>query len=402
MHGRRSLRPKLNSEIEAQDHLLLEYTIEESMAEELKEENSNEGPTLKDLCAPTDYEIYTRISAPLGEHANFKIDSTMLNFLPSFHGRFSDEPYEFLREFTQFCSSYYFTGVSQEAVKLMLFPFALKDKAKEWLNSTGKNFTSWQEVQTSFLQKYFSYGRTHALRKTIRDFTQGDETFGEAWERFMALIRKCPHHGIPDHELAQIFYHGLDYNERQLVDISCGGNFLNTRANESLKCMEGLVEDWVFRQGSITDSRTGGLKRGVIDVRGKETDIRIERLEREVKQSMIEMTENFKHLLKDAVASMKPQVNVSKVDMGPICTICAGNDHTQDQCILGNIEQINALGMHPNYHNWKLGADGGKVGSMGHYNGQQGGGIQGNQAKFQGQPASSSQPLHHHQPHFCK
>ena len=110
----------------------------------------------------------------------------------------------------------------------------------------GEDFTTWQEVQTSFLHKYFSYGRTHALRKAIRDFTQGNETFGEAWERFMILTRKCPHHGIPDHELAQIFYQGLDYQERQLVDISSGGNFLNTRANESLKRMEEFVEDWVF------------------------------------------------------------------------------------------------------------------------------------------------------------
>ena len=47
----------------------------------------------------------------------------------------------------------------------------------EWHHKT---FTSWQEVQTSFLQKYFSDGRTHALKKAIRDFTQGNETFREA------------------------------------------------------------------------------------------------------------------------------------------------------------------------------------------------------------------------------
>ena len=60
-----------------------------------------------------------------------------------------------------------------------------KDRERKWLNGIGKTFTTWPEVQMSFLQKYFSYGRTHALRKEIRDFTQGNETFGEAWERFM-------------------------------------------------------------------------------------------------------------------------------------------------------------------------------------------------------------------------
>ena len=166
-----------------------EITVKETMADKAKEGKDQHEPTLKELSAPSDYEAFTRISAPLNDNANFKIDATMLNFLPSFHGRFS----EFLREFTQFCLSYYFLGISQEAVKLMLLPFALKDRAREWLNGTGKTFTTWQEVQTSFLHKYFSYGRTHALRKAIRDFTQGNETFGEAWERFMILTRKCPH-----------------------------------------------------------------------------------------------------------------------------------------------------------------------------------------------------------------
>ena len=76
----------------------------------------------------------------------------------------------------------------------MLFPFTFKERAREWLNGTRKTFTSWQEVQKSFLQKYFSNGRTHALKKVIRDFTHGNETFGEAWEQFMTLTRKCPHH----------------------------------------------------------------------------------------------------------------------------------------------------------------------------------------------------------------
>ena len=42
--------------------------------------------------------------------------------------------------------------------------------------------------------------------------------------------------------------------------------------------MEELVKDWVFRQSSMIDARTGGVKRGVIDVKGMETEVRMERL----------------------------------------------------------------------------------------------------------------------------
>ena len=156
MHGRRSVRQKLLIQFEGREEQKLqidqdksktrEIIVKETMADKAKDRKDHHEPTLKELSAPSDYEAFTRISAPLNDNANFKIDATMLNFLSSFHGRFSDEPYEFLREFTQFCSSYYFPGISQEAVKLMLLAFALKYRSREWLNGTGKTFTTWQEV----------------------------------------------------------------------------------------------------------------------------------------------------------------------------------------------------------------------------------------------------------------
>ena len=122
MHGRRSVKQKLliqfdsieeyKQQIDQDKSTTREITVKETMADKAKDGNDQHEPTLKELSAPLDYEAFTRISAPLNDNVNFKIDATMLNFLPSFHGRFSDEPYEFLREFTQFCSSYYFPGIS--------------------------------------------------------------------------------------------------------------------------------------------------------------------------------------------------------------------------------------------------------------------------------------------------
>ena len=91
--------------------------------------------------------------------------------------------------------------------------------------------------------------------------------------------------------------------------------------------MEELVEDWVFRQSSMIDVRTGGMKRGVIDVKGMETNVRMERLEKEMKQSLLEVTENFKHLLKDATATIKPEAFVNRVNVTSTCGNCAANDH---------------------------------------------------------------------------
>ena len=107
MHGRRSLKKKVTEEhnrthIGEEEEALkfiefdkkdTKFIISKAMEEEV---NNQHEPALKKLSAPSDYGAFTKISAPLNENANFKIYATMLNFLPSFNGRFNDEPYEFL------------------------------------------------------------------------------------------------------------------------------------------------------------------------------------------------------------------------------------------------------------------------------------------------------------------
>ena len=88
MHGRRSLKQKETEEEEVLQfaefsNKKTDFIFPEAMEEEV---NNQYEPTLKELSAPSDYEAFMKISAPLNENANFKIDATMLNFLPSFNG----------------------------------------------------------------------------------------------------------------------------------------------------------------------------------------------------------------------------------------------------------------------------------------------------------------------------
>ena len=61
-------------------------------------------------------------------------------------------------------------------------------------------------MEDAFLCKYYSVGKTSAVRRAIREFSQGlNEVFYEASERLRDLLRQCQHHGIPKHEITQIF-----------------------------------------------------------------------------------------------------------------------------------------------------------------------------------------------------
>ena len=64
-------------------------------------------------------------------------------------------------------------------VKLRLFSFSLKDRARSWFNTLPANsITSWEQMATKVLNKYFPVHKTNAIRREISEFTwREDEQF---------------------------------------------------------------------------------------------------------------------------------------------------------------------------------------------------------------------------------
>jgi hypothetical protein len=81
---------------------------------------------------------------------------------------------------------------NEDALRMRLFPFSFKDKAKHWLNSLAHNsITFWAQMQQEFLKKYFPIGKTNQIRKAIAGFSQIDgESFLETWERMKGPFTK--------------------------------------------------------------------------------------------------------------------------------------------------------------------------------------------------------------------
>ena len=61
-----------------------------------------------------------------------------------------------LNTFTEICDMMCIKDVDPDAVKLRLFPFSLRGRAKEWLLSLPKNtISSWVECTSLFMTKFF-------------------------------------------------------------------------------------------------------------------------------------------------------------------------------------------------------------------------------------------------------
>ena len=159
--------------------------------------------------------------------------------LPIFHGKPSEDPDRHVDELSQVCEINHLQNVPADTMKMKHFPATLRDRTKDWLLKLGKEFTSWTEMEEECLRKYYSIGKTTSDRKAIREFTQSSsETFHEAWERLRDLTRECPHHGVSNHELTQIFYDGLGPQDRYLLDADSGGTFMSKYEDDAMELIE--------------------------------------------------------------------------------------------------------------------------------------------------------------------
>ncbi|RVW64253.1 hypothetical protein CK203_052303 [Vitis vinifera] len=189
--------------------------------------------------------------------------------LPTFHGMESENPYAHIKEFEDVCNTFQEGGTTIELMRLKLFPFTLKDKAKIWLNSLRpRSIRTWTELQADFLKKFFPTHRTNGLKRQISNFSaRENEKFYECWERYMEAINACPHHGFDTWLLVSYFYDGMSSSMKQILETMCGGDFMSKNPEEAMDFlsyvsevsrgwMSPIVEKW--GRGQFSKCQEGG------------------------------------------------------------------------------------------------------------------------------------------------
>ena len=121
--------------------------------------------------------------------------------LPTFHGMESENPYAHIKEFKDVSNTFQEGGASIDLMRLKLFPFTLKDKAKIWLNSLRpRSIRTWTDLQVEFLKKFFPTHRTNGLKRQIRTSQlrrmRNSMSVGrDTWELAMLVLTMALIHG---------------------------------------------------------------------------------------------------------------------------------------------------------------------------------------------------------------
>ncbi|RVW75386.1 hypothetical protein CK203_039567 [Vitis vinifera] len=143
--------------------------------------------------------------------------------LPTFHGMESENPYSHIKEFEEVCNTFREGGASIDLMRLKLFPFTLKDKAKIWLNSLRpRSIRNWVDLQAEYME----------------------------------AINACPHHGFDTWLLVSYFYDGMSSSMKQILETMCGGDFMSKNPEEAMDFLSYVAE--VSRGWDEPNSREKG------------------------------------------------------------------------------------------------------------------------------------------------
>ena len=102
--------------------------------------------------------ISTPIAPPATSAESYEIKAALLNLVmkDQFSRNSNEDAAAHLNTFVELCDMQKTKDVDNDIIKLKLFPFSLRDRAKEWLVSLPKNsIDSWTKCKDAFIGKYF-------------------------------------------------------------------------------------------------------------------------------------------------------------------------------------------------------------------------------------------------------
>ena len=350
MKGRRSQFPNLVGPIDNIEKLLhhqAQYKTQNPAQEPIQPmAGQGELPKqMKEYFIPSYYKPSTCIHVPEVPAAQYEIKSSTIQMLPSFYGLTNEDPYKHLDEFLEICSTVKIQNFTDDALKLTLFPFSLKDKAKYWLGTIGRPIKACDEMQKEFLKKFYPIGRTNTMRRAITSFTQTPgEMIHESWERLKELLRKCPHHGLSKWQIVQAFYEGLTEQYRQMVDASCGGAFMSKSEDEAYDLFEMLSENSINHASLSSYERAVGPSKwaGLYEIKN--------RGEIESKLDLNAITQRLDRMdlmdqKVDQILAFKKQASIDQPTLGlypspnqathEACSLCTSSAHHVSECPIG-------------------------------------------------------------------
>jgi hypothetical protein len=299
----------------------------EEMAEQVDPQEGNAMP-----CHNSPRRLAHLARPPRGaRQPEMKTGLLQLLYANPFAGLPHEDPYNHLVKFYEIAGSLGTTAAEEEAVFMRMFPHSLIGQAKDWyLDQPTPVMTNWNTLEEKFLERFFPHHKFMEAKTSIAVFSQGaNETLNEAWERYKAMLRKCPNHGFDELTQIHIFRNGLLQQTKLLLDATAGGSLLSLSAADATAIIERMALS--DRQGEY-NMNLSQRKAGVLELDASDAVLAQNKL----------LTNTVDQLTKQMTKLINLQEESSKAKQAAYCELCIG-DHPTGHCPPTN-EEVNFLG----------------------------------------------------------
>jgi hypothetical protein len=101
---------------------------------------------INDLSAPSNTNVRTGSKMNIRD-GSFELKPALINMVQQspYYGKASEDANAHLQHFLEIYSTFTIRGVTQDVVCLLLFPFSMLGKAKQWFYSNKEAVSTWQK-----------------------------------------------------------------------------------------------------------------------------------------------------------------------------------------------------------------------------------------------------------------
>lgn len=97
-----------------------------------------------------------------------------------FDGLSEEDPKAHIANFLEMFDTFKIIGALEDAIKFLIFPFSLRDKAMSWFKSLPPgSIITWESLAEKLIGRYFPPRHTAKLRNKIFPFQQPEESLHE-------------------------------------------------------------------------------------------------------------------------------------------------------------------------------------------------------------------------------
>nr|GEY18015.1 reverse transcriptase domain-containing protein [Tanacetum cinerariifolium] len=199
--------------------------------------------TIKELCRSSLNGRGGLIALISIQAMNFGLKNDMIQQVHNscqFHGLSGDDANKHLDKFLH---SIKVNGVTDDVLRLYLFPHSLTHHATTWFDHLPRNsMNTFKQMAKMFLGKYFPPSMVTKLRNEISNFRQRlNESLFEAWEHCKFSIDRCPNHNMFPITQIDTFFNGLTLRHRDTINAAAGGTFMKRRPEECYDLIENMI-----------------------------------------------------------------------------------------------------------------------------------------------------------------